>query len=79
MISTVTFATVSAANDPAFYDSFALICILTLLLLLVLKEFTAASDSRFANVLNRVLNIGIVPLMVAFVLIVSMKILEIPK
>jgi hypothetical protein len=47
-----------------------------LLTMLVQKELSSASESRFATTLNRVLTVGIVPLVVAFVFIVAAKVVE---
>ena len=67
--STVTTATLAG--------SVALIGILVLLVLLVQKELaSAASGSRFKS-LSKYLNIGIVPLMIAFVLIVVFRVAEV--
>ena len=62
MISTVT--TVTAAG------TFAVIGIYILLALLVQKELVSASNSERAGRLGKILDIGIVPLLIAFVLVV---------
>jgi hypothetical protein len=48
-----------------------------LLTMLVQKELSSASESRFAATLNRVLNVAIVPLLLAFVFIVGVKVFEV--
>jgi hypothetical protein len=45
-----------------------------LLTMLVQKELTSASESSFATTLNRILNVAIVPLLIAFVFIVGVKV-----
>jgi hypothetical protein len=77
MISTVTTSTVSTITTAALAGSVALIGILVLLVLLVQKELSSAAfDTRF-KALSKVLNIGIIPLMIAFVMIVVSRITEI--
>jgi hypothetical protein len=76
MVSTVTTSTVAAVTTVALAGSLALIVILTLLALLVQKELSTGVKGRFATALGRALNIGIVPLLVAFVLIVAAKVAQ---
>ncbi|MCP4536810.1 MAG: hypothetical protein GY832_06660 [Chloroflexi bacterium] len=76
MVSTVTTSTVVTVTTVAIAGSLALIGICTLLALLIQKELTTATEGRFARALSRALNIGIVPLLITFVLIVAMKVIE---
>ena len=77
MISTVTTSTVSTVTTAAIAGSVALIGILVLLALLVQKELaSAAVGTRFRS-LGKALNIGIVPLLIAFALIVSVRVADI--
>lgn len=48
-----------------------------LLGMLVQKELSSSSDSARSQKLSKALNIGIIPLIIAFVLIILSKILEI--
>lgn len=74
MISIVTTSTVTTV---AIAGSLAIIGILILLALLVQKEVvTSASGSRYAK-LGQALNIGIIPLLIGFVLIVVVKVADI--
>lgn len=73
MISTVTTSTVSTVT---LAGSFAIIGILVLLALLIQKELASASTSARARLLNKALNIGITPLLIAFVLITTAKVIE---
>jgi hypothetical protein len=74
MISTVTTSTVSTVTTAALAGSVALIGILVLLVLLVQKElFGTASGTRFKT-LGKALNIGIIPLIIAFAAIAFTKI-----
>ena len=77
MISTVTTTTVTTIATFATGGSLAVVGILLLLTLLVQKELSSASEGRFALALNRVLTVGIVPLAVAFVFIVGVKVFEV--
>lgn len=77
MISTVTTSTVSTITTAALAGSVALIGILVLLVLLVQKELASAASGTRLQTLTRVLNIGIVPLLIAFCLVVVSRIAEI--
>ena len=77
MISTVTTSTVSILTTPAIAGSLALIAVLILFALLLQKEVATASvDSRLRQ-LSRLLNFSIVPLLLAFILIVVYKVAEV--
>ena len=79
MISTVTDSTVSILTNAGINGSLALIAILVLISLLIQKELaTAAAGSRLER-LNRTLNIGLVPLLFAFILIVALRIADVLK
>jgi len=77
MVSTVTTSTVSVVSTIAIAGSFAVVGIIVLLVLLVQKELYSSSDSERAKRLSRALNIGIVPLFIAFVMIVISKVIGI--
>lgn len=77
MISTVTTTTVTTVAAFATGGALAVVGVLLLLTLLVQKELTMASENRFAIALNRILNVAIVPLLIAFVLIVGVKIFQV--
>jgi hypothetical protein len=76
MISTVTTTTVTTVTTVALAGSLGLIAILALLALLVQKELVTAGESRFALVFGRVLNVGIIPLLMSFALMVFVKVAE---
>ena len=76
MISTVTTSAVSVLNFSAITGSFAVIGMLVLVALLVQKEILSAADDSLSQQLSRVMNVGILPLLLAFVLIVFFKIVE---
>jgi len=76
MISTVTTTTVTTIASMATASSLAVVGIIVLLALLIQKELASASDSRFARVLSRVVNIAIVPLLLGFGYIVVFKVIE---
>jgi hypothetical protein len=77
MISTVTTSTVSTITTSALAGSVALVGILVLLILLIQKELASSMTSSRSKALVRVLNIGILPLLVAFVLIVFSRVAEV--
>jgi hypothetical protein len=76
MISTVTTSTVSTVTIAG---SVAIIGIIILLFLLIQKELSSASNNERAIRLSKLLNIGIAPLLIAFVLIVVSKVAAILK
>jgi hypothetical protein len=76
MISTVSTTAVSLLSSSANAGSFALIGMLVLVALLIQKELFSASDDSRLQQLSRVMDVGILPLLLAFVLIVSIKIVE---
>ena len=76
MISTVTTSTVSTITTVALAGSIALIGIL-LLILLIQKEIISSSNKVNLKKLSKVLNIGIVPLCVAFILTVVVKVVQV--
>jgi len=74
MISTVTTSTISTVTNAALAGSVALIGIWVLFALLIQKEVTTVTtDDRFQK-LRQALNVGIVPLLIAFVMIVIVKV-----
>ena len=76
MISSVTSSTVATWTSSAFTGSLALVGILILIALLIQKEFSSvASDARWKQ-LGQLLDIGILPLLIAFVLLVVFKTIE---
>jgi len=77
MISTVTVTTVSTVTTVALAASLGLVMIVTLLSLLIQKEVTIAASDRRARVLGQALDTAILPLFMAFVFIVVVKIAEV--
>ena len=76
MISTVTTSTVSTVTTAALAGSVALIGIWVLFVLLIQKEVsTVTTDNRY-KLLRKALNVGIVPLLISFILIVIAKVSE---
>jgi hypothetical protein len=76
MISTVTTTTVTTV---AVAGSFAIISVLVLLSLLIQKELTTASPNIRLKRFGKLLNIGIVPLLIAFAMFVVAKIADVIK
>jgi hypothetical protein len=79
MISTITNSTVEILTNAAITGTLALIGILVLISLLIQKELATAAAGNRLEKLNRVLNIGIVPLLIAFILIVAIKVADVLK
>ena len=77
MISTVTTSTVSTVTTATLAGTVALIGILVLLVLLIQKELASATTGTRFQILTKVLNIGIVPLLIAFGMVVFSRITEI--
>lgn len=76
MISTVTTSTVTTVTT-AIAGSVTLIGILILFGLLIQKEVTAASNETRLKKLGKALNIAIIPLLIAFLLIVIFRVGEV--
>lgn len=77
MISTVTTSTVSTVTTAALAGSVALVGILLLLVLLVQKEFSSSAAGTRYRTLSKALNIAIVPLTIAFVLVLIASVIKI--
>ena len=76
MISTVTTSTVTTVTTAALAGSVALIGVLILFSLLVQKEVASSSENQRMSNLSKYLLIGIIPLLIAFVLLVISKVSE---
>jgi hypothetical protein len=74
MISTVTTSTVSTVTIAG---SLALVGVLLLLLFLILKETSTASTMGRSGTLRRVLNIGLAPLGIGFILMAITKVIQV--
>jgi hypothetical protein len=72
MSSTLTTAVMTANIS----GTLAVIGVVLLVALLFQKEVASAAGSRFQK-MTRILNISIIPLLIAFVLIVVSKVLEV--
>ncbi len=88
MISTVTTVTTTAASTVTTATSlvagFGLIATITLIALLIAKELAGAASENssapeftLSGALDRVLNVGIIPLSMVFVSVVFVKIVNI--
>jgi hypothetical protein len=79
MTSTITTSTVLSLMMPALAASLALIGIFVLIALLVLKEMSTAAAPNRVNRLTIAVNVGIAPLLIAFVIIVISKVIQVLK
>jgi hypothetical protein len=77
MISTVTTSTVSTVTTASLAGSVALVGILVLLVLLIQKEFTSSAVGQRYRTLSKVVNVGLVPLSIAFILTALARVIEI--
>ncbi len=77
MSSTVTTSTVSTVVSTLFYGSFGLIVVLTLLFLLIKKEMLVTSGHPMAAKLRRIVNVALVPLLLAFGFIAFVNIVQV--
>ncbi len=77
MVSTVTTSTVMTVTTVAVASSLALIVVMTMFTLLVQKEIALTARERWMRALDRALNVGIIPLLIAFLALVAMRIAEI--
>lgn len=79
MSSTVTTATVavvsSAVSIPELGQVLTLLAVLALALVLLAKEIAAVSKTRFGRGLSRGLDIGLVPLLAVFGLIIALNLM----
>lgn len=76
MISIITASTVTTVTTVALGGSVALIGIIVLLSLLVQKELANSAVNWRLQKLSRALNIGIFPLVIAFILIVATRLVN---
>ncbi len=77
MISTVTTSTVSTVTAVTIAGSLIVIGIVLLLVLLVQKELASSMVNEKANRYAMALNIGIAPLLVAFVVVLVFKVSQV--
>lgn len=75
MITTVTTVTTVAAMGLTSAMSIA--AIVVLILLLITKEVTGASQSHICQLVTKLLNVSIVPLVMAFAIVLAVRIFEI--
>ncbi len=77
MIAIITSSTVTTLSSVALAGTFGLIAILALLSLMLQKEMVNTVDSNRYRKLSQTLNIGIIPLLIIFVLIVAVKVIDV--
>jgi hypothetical protein len=81
MISTVTTTTVSTVTTTvttvSFVASLGLVSVLTLFVLLLQKELATATESPRLKALGRTLDVAVVPLLMAFAMIVAVRVAEV--
>ena len=78
MITTVTTSTVTTVTTMiGFGVALGLVAVVALVAFLCVKELAAASGGSSQRFLARSLDVGIVPLIIAFGMIVAMKVVAI--
>jgi len=78
MISTVTTSTITTVTTTiGFGVVVGVMAVIALLVFLCIKGFATASNNTNHRLLAKSLDVGIVPLLIAFVMIVAMQIVEI--
>ena len=81
MISTVTTSTVTTVTTVTTMIGFGLalglVAVIALVIFLCAKELAAASRGSTSRLLVGALDVGIVPLIVAFAMIAAMRVVEI--
>jgi hypothetical protein len=76
MTTTVTTTTVTTVTAMGLTMALGVIATLTLIAFLIVKEIAGAAPGERAVRWGRTLNIGIAPLLVAFAVIVAVKVAE---
>ena len=71
MISTVTISTVSTVTTTALAGSVALVGIFVFFALLLQKELTTTAKGSRMKQLGQALNVAIIPMAIAFVVVVA--------
>jgi hypothetical protein len=78
VITTVTTSTITSVTTTiGFAIAVSLVAVIALVVFLCAKELAAASSGSSPRFLARSFDIGIVPLVIAFIMIVAMKVVEI--
>ena len=78
MITTVTTSTITSVTTTiGFAIAVSLVAVIALVAFLCAKELAAASGGSSPRFLARYCDVGIVPLVIAFTMIVAMKVVEI--
>jgi len=75
MISTVTTSTVTTVTG--FGMTLGLVAVIALIAFLGVRELATASEGGTQRLLAKSLDIGIVPLIIAFAMIIAMEMVEI--
>ncbi len=74
MIITVTSSTITSVAAMGLTAAVSIAAIVSLILFLVTKELASASGSNTSSRIARFFNIGILPLVMAFTVIIAVKI-----
>ncbi len=77
MIATVTISTVTTVTAVGFAASLSIFGAILLIGFLATKELVGASRGERQKYLSKAANIAIIPLVMAFIVIVGLKIMEV--
>ncbi len=78
-ISSFLTPIITTLVTPAIAGSLSMVAVLVLLFLLIEKELASAARSEPFQRLGRMLNVAIAPLLIAFMLILIIKVVEVFK
>jgi len=77
MISTITMTTLTMATNIVMFAYLGFMTTISLILFLASKEIIITIPEEWAVVMSRVLNVGIVPLLLVFAFTVVMRVIEV--
>jgi hypothetical protein len=77
MASSITVTTATVILGAGYTTSIGILCVILLIGFLTSKELLNASGGERQKLLARSLNIGIIPLLISFLVIVCLKVVEI--
>jgi len=77
MISTITMTTLTMATNIVMFAYLGFMTTISLILFLASKEIIITIPKEWAVVMSRVLNVGVVPLLLVFAFAVVMRVIEV--
>ena len=77
MISTVTVSTITTIAALGLSATIGIAAVITLIVFLTTKELASSGENRAFSRIGRYLSVGIIPLLMAFAVVVAVKIVEV--